>query len=70
MDLTEYSNTQDIVFYGNKLFQSKIISVTLGAAPNLYSIYSYTLINAAVAICGYYFCAFTIDKVSAASAFV
>jgi hypothetical protein len=51
----------DIVFYGNKLFQSTIISVTIGGKPNLYAIYEYTLINAAVALAGYYMCALTID---------
>ncbi|KAH9258917.1 hypothetical protein BASA81_002537 [Batrachochytrium salamandrivorans] len=51
----------DIVFYGNKLFQTTIIAVTLGKSPTLYDIYSATLINSTVALVGYYFMSLTID---------
>jgi hypothetical protein len=53
----------DIVFYGNKLFQATMIKGVIGPNPTLGDIYSYTLINSAVALAGYYLCAFTIDKV-------
>ncbi|KAH9258918.1 hypothetical protein BASA81_002538 [Batrachochytrium salamandrivorans] len=51
----------DNVFYGNKLFQTTIIAVTLGKHPTLYDIYSAALVNSTIALVGYYFMAFTID---------
>eukprot|EP00887_Chlorella_sp_A99_P002403 scaffold10.g2403.t1 len=42
----------DFAFYGNKLFQSAFINATL----------EYILINSSVALVGYYFAAFTIDR--------
>lgn len=52
----------DIVFYGNKLFQGQFISVIAGEDATLKTILSYTLINATVALIGYYFAAWVIDK--------
>jgi len=53
----------DVAFYGNKLFQGTIISAILGSAPQTLLInFEYTLLNSFIALIGYYFAAFTIDK--------
>lgn len=55
----------DVAFYGNKLFQNTIIIAIIGgnkSQVSLGNILNYTLLNSFVALCGYYFAAFTIDK--------
>jgi len=54
----------DVAFYGNKLFQGKIITVIVGksSAVTLQNIMTTTLLNSFVGLTGYYFAAFTIDK--------
>jgi MFS family permease len=51
----------DIVFYGNKLFQGKIIKIVVGST-SLYVTLQYTLLNSSVALVGYYLAALCIDK--------
>ena len=51
----------NVVFFGAMLFQSTLISVTIGKQPSLVQIYSRILINSAVSLVGYYVCAFTVD---------
>ena len=53
----------DFAFYGNKLFQSTFISkIVPGGKPTLIQTLEWTLLNSAVALVGYYFAAFTVDK--------
>jgi hypothetical protein len=54
----------DVAFYGNKLFQGKIIAVIVGKPETitLLDIMKATLLNSFVGLVGYYFAAFTIDK--------
>jgi len=52
----------DIVFYGNKLFQGKIIATIVGSDATIYTTLKYTLLNSGIALIGYYVAAFTIDK--------
>mmetsp|Transcript_7587 Transcript_7587/g.12258 ORF Transcript_7587/g.12258 Transcript_7587/m.12258 type:complete len:585 (+) Transcript_7587:130-1884(+) len=52
----------DVVFYGNKLFQGKIIATIIGGEPTVYEVLVYTLINSTIALAGYYCAALTIDK--------
>lgn len=52
----------DVAFYGNKLFQSTIITSIVGKDSSLLEVLEYTLLNSAVALAGYYVAAFTIDK--------
>jgi len=53
----------DVAFYGNKLFQGKIIAVILGGSSSvtLQANFNTTLLNAFVGLCGYYVAAFTMD---------
>jgi MFS family permease len=55
----------DVAFYGNKLFQGTIIASIVGGNKNSVTLllnFEYTLLNSFVALIGYYFAAFTIDK--------
>lgn len=54
----------DVAFYGNKLFQGKIITVIVGksTAITLQNVMTATVINSAIGLVGYYFAAFTIDQ--------
>ncbi|GAB4816605.1 hypothetical protein N2152v2_003651 [Parachlorella kessleri] len=52
----------DFAFYGNKLSQSKFISVISGPDATQYTKMQWTLLNSGVALVGYYFAAFTIDR--------
>lgn len=47
---------------GNKLFQSEFINV-IHPGSNLLGLLEYNLLNSSVALFGYYFAAFTIDRV-------
>ncbi len=47
---------------GNKLFQSEFINV-IHPGSSLVPLLEYNLLNSSVALFGYYFAAFTIDKV-------
>lgn len=47
---------------GNKLFQSEFINV-IHPGSSLIPLLEYNLLNSSVALFGYYFAAFTIDKV-------
>ncbi len=55
----------DIAFYGNKLFQGKIIAAVIGGGNgdnvDLGSVMNYTLLNATIGLVGYYVAAATID---------
>lgn len=51
----------DFAFYGNKLFQSTFIGIIVPNASVKTSL-EWTLLNSTVALVGYYFAAFTIDK--------
>ncbi|KAG2435009.1 hypothetical protein HYH02_012007 [Chlamydomonas schloesseri] len=51
----------DFAFYGNKLFQSTFIKI-INPHATVIQILEWTLLNSAVALVGYYFAAFTIDK--------
>lgn len=51
----------DFAFYGNKLFQGTFIKI-INPSAGLIEVLEWTLLNSAVALCGYYFAAFTIDK--------
>jgi MFS family permease len=51
----------DFAFYGNKLFQGTFIKTITGTSSVLVTI-EYTLLNSTVALTGYYFAAFTIDR--------
>jgi MFS family permease len=51
----------DVSFYGNKLFQSTFIKI-ISPKANLVDTLLWTLLNSGVALIGYYFAAFTIDK--------
>ncbi len=46
---------------GNKLFQSEFINV-IHPGSNLIGLLEYNLLNSSVALFGYYFAAFTIDR--------
>ena len=46
---------------GNKLFQSEFINV-IHPGSNLLGLLEYNLLNSSVALFGYYFAAFTIDR--------
>ena len=52
----------DVVFYGNRLFQGSIIQVLVPGAPSVVKTLEYTLLNASVAMLGYYAAALCIDK--------
>ena len=47
---------------GNKLFQSEFINV-IHPGSNLLGLLEYNLLNSSVALFGYYFAAFTIDRI-------
>ena len=47
--------------YGNKLFQSTFISIIQPGA-SLVGLLQFNLLNSSVALVGYYFAAFTIDR--------
>ena len=51
----------DFAFYGNKLFQGTFIKV-INPTASLMELLFWTLLNSGVALIGYYFAAFTIDK--------
>ncbi|KAK9814173.1 hypothetical protein WJX72_001627 [[Myrmecia] bisecta] len=51
----------DFAFYGNKLFQGTFIKIITPKA-GLVTLLEWTLLNSAVALVGYYFAAFTVDK--------
>ncbi|GLC45588.1 hypothetical protein PLESTB_000874300 [Pleodorina starrii] len=51
----------DFAFYGNKLFQGTFIKI-INPKASVIQILEWTLLNSAVALVGYYFAAFTIDK--------
>lgn len=51
----------DFAFYGNKLFQSTFIGIIVPNASVKTSL-EWTLLNSTVALVGYYFAAFTVDK--------
>ncbi|EFJ43350.1 proton/phosphate symporter [Volvox carteri f. nagariensis] len=51
----------DFAFYGNKLFQGTFIKI-INPTASLIQVLEWTLLNSAVALVGYYFAAFTIDK--------
>ncbi|CAL8462225.1 g1756 [Coccomyxa elongata] len=51
----------DVSFYGNKLFQSTFIKILYPGASILTTL-EWTLLNSAVSLVGYYFSAFTVDK--------
>ncbi|BDA46848.1 Glycerophosphoinositol permease 1 [Coccomyxa sp. Obi] len=52
----------DFYYYGNKLFQSEFINV-IHPGSSLVPLLEYNLLNSSVALFGYYFAAFTIDKI-------
>ena len=52
---------RDFAFYGNKLFQGKFIKI-INPTASLFQILLWTCLNSLVALVGYYFAAFTIDK--------
>jgi hypothetical protein len=52
----------DVAFYGNKLFQSTFIGIIVGKNVTLQTTLKWTLLNSAVALVGYYFAAFTVDR--------
>jgi hypothetical protein len=52
----------DVAFYGNKLFQSTFIGIIVGKNVSLQTTLKWTLLNSAVALVGYYFAAFTVDR--------
>ena len=47
---------------GNKLFQSEFINV-IHPGSNLLGLLEYNLLNSSVALFGYYFAAFTVDRI-------
>ena len=51
----------DFAFYGNKLFQSTFIGIIVPHA-SLKTSLEWTLLNSTVALVGYYFAAFTVDR--------
>ena len=51
----------DFAFYGNKLFQGTFIKI-INPQATLFEILLWTSLNSLVALFGYYFAAFTIDK--------
>ncbi|KAG2451250.1 hypothetical protein HYH02_003857 [Chlamydomonas schloesseri] len=51
----------DFAFYGNKLFQGTFIKI-INPTASLIQVLEWTLLNSAVALVGYYFAAFTVDK--------
>ncbi|GFR43042.1 hypothetical protein Agub_g4047 [Astrephomene gubernaculifera] len=51
----------DFAFYGNKLFQGTFIKI-INPSATLIQVLEWTLLNSAVALVGYYFAAFFIDK--------
>ena len=51
----------DFAFYGNKLFQFVFISIIVPQA-SLKTTLEWTLLNSTVALVGYYFAAFTVDR--------
>ena len=51
----------DFAFYGNKLFQGAFIKV-INPSASLLELLLWTTLNSAVALVGYYFAAFTIDR--------
>ena len=51
----------DFAFYGNKLFQSTFIGIIVPHASLKVSL-EWTLLNSTVALVGYYFAAFTVDR--------
>lgn len=51
----------DFAFYGNKLFQSTFIGI-INPGASVKKVLEWTLLNSSVALVGYYFAAFTIDK--------
>ena len=51
----------DFAFYGNKLFQSTFIGIIVPHA-SLKASLEWTLLNSTVALVGYYFAAFTVDR--------
>lgn len=51
----------DFAFYGNKLFQSTFIKI-INPDSSLIQVLEWTLLNSTVALVGYYFAAFTIDR--------
>ncbi len=51
----------DLCFYGNKLFQSTFIAV-ISPGASLFTRFLWTLLNAGVSLCGYFFAAYFIDK--------
>lgn len=52
----------DVAFYGNKLFSGPIFSALLGPGTHLLDTNLYILLNNSVALVGYWFAAYTIDK--------
>eukprot|EP00884_Botryococcus_braunii_P017220 jgi/Botrbrau1/4181/Bobra.0192s0041.1 len=52
----------DVSFYGNKLFQSTFISIISGGHASIQVNLMWTALNSFIALVGYYFAAFTIDK--------
>jgi len=52
----------DLVFYGNKLFQTPIILAIVGTHATLFTVLKYTLLNSFVALTGYYAAGFVVDK--------
>jgi len=53
--------SRDFAFYGNKLFQGKFIKI-INPTASLFQIMLWTCLNSLVALIGYYFAAFTIDR--------
>ncbi|PNW71997.1 hypothetical protein CHLRE_16g686750v5 [Chlamydomonas reinhardtii] len=51
----------DFAFYGNKLFQGTFIKI-INPSASLIQVLEWTLLNSSVALVGYYFAAFTVDK--------
>ena len=51
----------DFAFYGNKLFQGTFIKI-INPHATLFEVLLWTCLNSLVALIGYYFAAFTIDK--------
>lgn len=51
----------DVVFYGNKLFQSTIIEGIIGTDASVSDVLLFTLLNSGVALIGYYVAAYTVD---------
>jgi hypothetical protein len=52
----------NLAFYGTKLFQSTIITVTLGGSPTLIEVMQLTLLNSFIGLLGYYAAALTVDS--------